>query len=539
MNKIIPLLAVFFLISGCGDQEPKEPAVKRDKGIPAYGDAIIVAVPSDARNLVPILASDSASSNIVDFVFNALIKYNKDIEVVGDLAHSWTVSEDGLIITFFLRKGVKWHDGEPFTARDVLFTYQKLIDPRVATPYSSDFERIKRVEIPDDYTVRVIYKEPLSPALLSWGMPIMPKHLLEKEDLSNTPFSRHPVGTGPYKFKEWITGDRIILEANPAYFDGRPYIDRYICRIIPDQSTSFMELKAGGIDIKDLTPVQYTRQTNTPYFKGNFNKFRYPSFGYSYLAYNLLDPRFQDKRVRQAIGYAIDKKELIDGVLLGMGKIATGPFPPGSWACNPKVEARPYRPEKAKELFAQAGWQDTDGDGWLDKDGKTFAFTILIHQGSESIKKTAEIIQRRLREVGLEAEIRVVEWSTFLNEFVGKKRFETLLLSWSLPRDPDCYDIWHSSKTGEGEFNFISYQDEEVDRLLLKGRRTFDQEKRQKVYYRIHEILAEEEPYTFLFVPDALPIVHARFRGIVPAPAGIGYNFIRWYVPKEEQKYIQ
>lgn len=545
MKKIVPLLAAFFLlgillVTGCGKKEEIGALpVKKEIGEPAYGDAIVVGSIGDARNLIPILASDSASGDIVGLVFNGLVKYNKNIELVEDLAQSWEVSKDGLVVTFFLRKGVRWHDGEPFTSKDVLFTYQKLIDPKVPTPYSGDFERIERIEIPDDYTVRVIYKEPFSPGLSSWGMAIMPKHLLEKEDLNTTQFSRHPIGTGPYKFKEWITGDRIILEANEDYFEGKPYIARYIYRIIPDQATMFLELKSEGIDEAGLTPIQYARQTDTNYFKKNFNKFRYPSFGYTYLGYNLLDPRFKNKRVRQAISYAINKEEIIDGVLLGLGRVGTGPFPPESWAYNPHVKHYPYNPEKAKELLSQAGWEDSDGDGWLDREDRIFEFTILINQGNEARRKTAEIIQRRLREVGIKVKIRVVEWTAFINEFVDKKRFETIILGWSLSRDPDSYDIWHSSKTKEGEFNFISYKNEELDRLLLEGRRTFDRDKRKKIYHRIHEILAEEQPCIFLYVPDALPMVHARFKGIEPAPLGIGYNFIKWYVPKEEQKYTQ
>jgi peptide/nickel transport system substrate-binding protein len=560
---VLTLLIGVISVTGCSKERPEKFTTQREAGEPSrlpaspelqrgessllaqvgggqvYGDAIVVGSIGDARNLVPILSSDSASADIVGLVFNGLVKYNKDIELVGDLAESWKVSEDGLVITFFLRKGVRWHDGEPFTSKDVLFAYQKLIDPEVKTPYSGDFERIEKIEIPDDYTVRVTYKEPFSPGLSSWGMAIMPKHLLEKEDLNNTQFSRHPVGTGPYKLKEWITGDRIILVANHDYFEGRPYIDRYIYRIIPDQATMFLELKSGGIDEAGLAPIQYVRQTNTQYFKGNFNKFRYPSFNYTYLGFNLLDERFKDKRVRQAISYAIDKGEIIDGVLLGLGRVATGPFPPESWAYNPNVKSYPYDPRRAKELLSQAGWRDSDGDGWLDKDGRAFEFIILINQGNDARRKTAEIIQSRLKEVGIKVKVRVVEWTAFINEFVDKKRFEAIILGWSLSRDPDCYDIWHSSKTKEGEFNFISYRNDQVDRLLLEGRGVFDEDQRKKIYHRLHEILAEDQPCVFLYVPDALPIVHARFRGIEPAPLGIGYNFIKWYVPKEEQKYTQ
>lgn len=504
-----------------------------------YGDAIVVASIGDARNLVPILASDSASADICSLIFNGLVKYDKDLKLVGDLAEDWEILEDGLVIIFHLRKGICWHDGKEFSAKDVEFTFNKLIDPNVRTPYSGDFQMIKSLEIIDDYTVKVTYKEPFSPGLSSWGMWIMPQHLLKGEDLNNTSFSRQPVGTGPYRFKRWKTGQLIELEANPDYFEGRPFINRYIYRIIPDQATIFLELQTQGVDYLGLTPIQYARQTDTPFFKTHYRKYKYPAFGYTYLAFNLKDERFKDARVRRAINHAIDKKEVIDGVLLGLGRICTGPFVPESWAYNDKVKPIEYNPEMAKKLLKDAGWEDSDGDGWLDKDGKKFEFTIITNQGNEQRNMTAQIIQRRLDDIGIKVKIKIVEWSAFLSEFIDKRRFEAIILGWGLSRDPDIFDIWHSSKTKEGEFNFIGYKNEEIDRLLVQGRRTFDQEKRREIYHKVHRILYDEDPYIFLYVPDALPIVHARFEGIVPAPAGIGYNFIKWYVPKAKQRYTR
>jgi peptide/nickel transport system substrate-binding protein len=288
----------------------------------------------------------------------------------------------------------------------------------------------------------------------------------------------------------------------------------------------------------NLTPLQYTRQTENNLFRKNFNKYRYLSFSYTYLGYNLKNPLFADKRVRQAIAYAINKDEIIEGVLLGLGKVATGPYKPGTWVYNSNVKTYPYDPKKAKELLAAAGWKDTDGDGILDKDGQPFVFEIITNQGNEIRAKCAEIVQRRLSEIGIKVKIRVLEWAAFVNDFINKRRFDATILGWTIPLDPDIYDVWHSSKTGPQELNFISYKNEEVDRLIEKGRDTFDQKERKKYYDRIQEILAEDQPYTFLYVPDALPIIHARFHGIEPAPLGIGYNFIKWYVPKEEQKLV-
>ncbi|MBP6943516.1 MAG: peptide-binding protein [Candidatus Omnitrophica bacterium] len=503
------------------------------------GDAIVTASIGDASTLIPILASDSSSAEICGLVYNGLIRYDKDLNLEGELAESWEIKDEGLVIIFHLRKGVKWHDGEPFTARDVEFTYLKLIDPNVKTPYSGDFERVKSLEVLDDHTVKVTYKEPFSPGLSSWGMGIMPRHLLEKEDLGSTKYSRNPVGTGPYRFKEWKTGEKIVLTSNPDYYEGRPFINRYIYRIIPDQATTFLELQTQGVDQIGLTPLQYSRQTDTPFFRKNYRKYRYPSFGYTYMGLNLRDAKFSDARVRLALDHAIDKDEIITGVLLGLGRISTGPFPPESWACNKDIKPVPYDPAKAKELLKEAGWEDHDGDGILDKNGQKFRFTIMTNQGNDPRKTASEIIQRRLKDVGIEAEVRIIEWATFLSEFIDKGKFEAVIMGWSLSRDPDCYDIWHSSKTRPGEFNFIGYKNEEVDRLLLEGRREYSQEKRREIYNRINRLIFDDHPYIFLFVPDALPIVHGRFKGIVPAPAGIGYNFIKWYVPKEEQRYTR
>lgn len=285
-----------------------------------------------------------------------------------------------------------------------------------------------------------------------------------------------------------------------------------------------------------LRPLQYLKQTNSKFFNENYVKYKYLSNGYTYLGYNLKRPMFADKRVRQALTYAIDKNEVIEGVLLGLGQIATGPFKPGTWAHKKDVKKYEYSPQKAKALLADAGWRDTDGDGVLDKDGKLFEFEIIINQGNNLRSKTAEIIQQRLKKVGIVVKVRVIEWSSFINNFINKRDFDACILGWGLGIDPDQYSIWHSSKTGEHEFNFISYKNQEVDDILEKARRTFDKEERKKYYYRFQDILADEQPYTFLYVGEALPVVSKRIRGIEAGPAGISYNFDKWWTPKLEHK---
>ncbi len=534
MARRIALCLLLLLLISCGKKE--DIARYDDAGQPAYGDTLITASIGEASNLIPILSTDSASHDVSSYVFNGLVKYDKDLNVTGDLAESWDFSPDKLSITFHLRKNVRWQDGTPFTAHDVMYTYKVTIDPKTPTAYAGDFLLVKNAEVVDDYTFRVTYGKPFAPGLVSWGASILPRHLLEGKDITTSPLARRPIGTGPYKFKEWITADRIVLTANHDYFEGRPYIDRRIMRVIPDSATIFLELKNGGIDMSGLTPLQFVKQTEYAKFFQQFNKFKYLSFSYVYLGYNLRHAFFRDKRVRQAMSYAVNKEEIIEGILMGQGVIATGPYKPDMWAYNPNVKKYPYDPEKAMALLTEAGFQKA-ADGRLYKDGKPFEFTILTNQGNDVRIRCAELIQRRFAALGITVKIRVIEWASFVNEFIDKRNFEAVLLGWTIPNDPDIYDIWHSSKQGPKELNFIGFSNSEVDDLLVKARETFSQEERKTYYWRIQEILAEEQPYTFLFIPNALIAVQKRIKGIEPAPAGIMYNVIKWYIPEGQQRY--
>jgi peptide/nickel transport system substrate-binding protein len=531
---------IVFCISGCKDKPATtvQPVLGEDNK-PAYGDALIEGSIGEPSVLIPMLAGDSSSHEIAGLVFNGLVKYDTDLSIIGDLAESWDISKNGLVITFHLKKGVKWTDGVEFTSDDVMYGYKTIIDEKTPTAYSEDFKQVKKAEVIDRYTFRVTYEKTFAPALSSWAssLVILPKHLLEGKDITKSDLTRNPVGMGPYKLEKWTAGQELRLHSNRDYFEGRPYIDQFIYRIIPDPATMFLELRTGGIDMMGLTPIQYTKQTENDFFRTNFHKYRYPQFAYTYMGFNLKHPFFKDKRVRQAIAYAIDKSEIIDVVLFGLGNPATGPYVPNTWPYNPNVKKYEYDTGKAKHLLKEAGWEDTDGDGILDKDGRPFRFTILTNMGNKLRMNTATIIQWRLAHIGIKVDIKALEWSTFINEFIDKRRFEAVLLGWSIGLDPDQYDIWHSSKTREKEFNFVSYKNPEVDELLEKGRRTFDIGERKKAYFRIQEILSEDLPYIFLYVPDATPIVHARFRGIIPSPIGITYNLPKWYVPKGSQRH--
>ncbi len=515
----------------------------RKSARPIYGDTLIEALLGDIQGLIPNITSDSASHTIGNLIYSGLVKRDENLTLVGDLAESWTISRDCRDFTFRLKKNAKWHDGRPFTADDVVFTYQTMIHPKTPTAYKEDFKAVESIEAVDAHTVHVHYPRPYAKALQSWSTTMLPRHLLAsyvaEGRLREAPQNREsPVGTGPYRFKEWRTGEKVVLTANREYYDAGPYLSRVVYRIIPSQATIFLELKAKGIDSSStLTALQYTRQTDYPAFKKAYQKFRYPSNGYTYFGFNLKDPRFADKRVRQAFAHAISKQDLIEGVRLGLGREATGPYKPGTWVYNPNVKTYPHDLKRARQLLAEAGWREKDADGLLVKDGKPFTFTLMTNQGNDERKKIAELIQASLRELGIGVDIRILEWASFIKEYVKKRRFEAIVLGWGIGLDPDQYELWHSSKTGPDDLNHISYANPEVDELLERGRSSCFDSERKKYYDRLQEILAEDLPIVFLYFPDALPVVASRVYGVVGSPNGIGFNFTEWFVPRSLQRY--
>jgi len=529
------------LLAGCSDgggpATPVKPVNQADMpAVPEFGGSIIEAMLGEPSNLISALATDGASHAVASQIFVSLLKYDKDINLVPYAAESFDVENGGKLLKFKLREDIFWFDGRQLTAEDVEFTYKLMINPETPTAYAANFKVVKDFRLTGKFSFEVEYEEPFAKALVTWAMDILPRHALENEDLLNTKYSREPLGSGPYKLKEWVPGSQLILEANPDFFEGKPYIEQVVYRMIPDLSTQFLELKAGNLDSMDLTPLQYLYQTSGPGWDGSFQKFEYLSFGYTFLGFNFKHPFFKDVRVRKAIDHAIDRREIVKGVLYGLGEAANGPYKPGTWQYNDSIKARTYDLEKARELLAEAGWTDTDGDGLLDKDGVPFEFSIITNQGNTQRIKTGVIIQQRLRDIGIQVDLRTVEWAAFIKEFVDKGRFDAIILGWNILQDPDIYNVWHSSMAVEGGLNFTRYINPELDDLLVRGRSLVVQEERKPIYDEVQRILHDDVPYCFLYVPKSLPIVQARVQNIKAAPAGIAYNSTKWWIPTSLQR---
>jgi peptide/nickel transport system substrate-binding protein len=503
--------------------------------VPSYGDALVDATIGEATNLIPALASDVSSTSITGNIYRGLIKYDENLQLIPDLAESWEISEDQLTITFKLKKNIVWEDGVPFTSADCLFTWQLMSDPQTPTPYGEDFTQIQEALTPDEHTFVVTYKRTLAQALNIWGFSIMPRHLLEGVNLDESPLARRPVGNGPFRMESWEVGQRVTLAASTSYEKGRPPLDNLITLYIPDMSTQMMELRIGNLDMMTLTPDQWEEAQADLQITEAYNFFKYLAFAYTYLGFNNEDPRLSDLRVRRAINYAINKEEIVEGVLLGLGQVANGPFKPDMWANNTNVKPYPYDPAKARALLAEAGWTDINNDGYVEKDGQRFVLTIITNQGNKSREMCALIIQARLKEVGIEVKIRVLEWAAMTKEYLDKHDFEACIMGWTIPLDPDLFDVFNSTKVNHGELNFISYKNPEVDELIDTARFSLDRTVRKAALDRIQEIFYEDVPYVFLYVPDSLLLINKRFVGPRTSPIGVGFNLEEWYVPEALQ----
>jgi peptide/nickel transport system substrate-binding protein len=522
------------MLIGCG--QPKSNAENHfNQSYPAEsGGTLVDAMSGEPSGLIAMMAGESSASAIASNIFNSLLKYDKNLELTGELAQSWDVSSDQKTITFHLKPNLKWADGMPLTSEDVLFTWKTVTDDKTRSPYGADYKLVKKAEAPDSKTFKVSYAQPYAPALDSWsGLHILPKHLLKEQDINNTPFSRNPVGSHYYQLDQWKKGESLSLKRNPNATQGQAKIDHLVSRIIPDRASQFLELMADNIDSMSLNSIQYARIfPSRPDLNAKIAQYKELGNSYTYLGFNLKHKPFDDVRIRQAVNYAIDKQEIIDGVLLGLGLPMASPYKPGTRWSNPKLQPYPYDPQKAIALMKEAGFEDHDHDGILDRDGQPLSFEILTNQNKER-EMSAVLVQRRLKEIGVDVKIRVVEWATFISRFIKTGDFNVVLLGWGLGLEPDQFNIWHSSQQAPGQFNFIGYKNPKVDKLLEAGRLELNPDKRMKIYHEFAEILLEDSPIVYLSAGYSLQGVHKRIKGIdePPPAAGIGHNSYDWFIP--------
>ena len=483
-----------------------------------FASTVQLATSANPSRLNPLLATDSSSSEIAGFLFNGLVKYDKDSStIIGDLASEFYFKND-VTLVFELKKGVKWHDGEEFSAKDAIFTYQTLISPKISSPYSAGFRFVKSVKAIDKHTLEVVYKKPYFKALETWMMGILPEHLLrDEENLMSSKFNSSPIGTGPYKLSRFEYSQNIELVAFDDYFEGRAKIDKISFKVIADPLTRFLMLKSSAIDIGSVEPMAYERQLDEDFFE-KFTAYEEISRSYTYLGFNLREEKFKNPDVRKALSLAIDRQEIVDILFFSHAKVCTGPFLPGTSAFNDQVKAPKQNLQKAKELLEKAGYMKEN----------PFKFEIVTSNSSPIRPYAAQILQYQLKKIGVDATLRVMEWQAFLNMVVFPHKFDAVLLGWGLSPTPDPYMFWHTDSDRQGGFNLVGYDNPKIDKMIEESQGMIDRDKLSKTWREMFKIVTDDNPYLFLYIPNSITAVNKNIKNVEPSLSGIWHNYIKW-----------
>lgn len=476
------------------------------------GGTIIYSDFSDAETLNPILFSDNASDMVCQMIFNALVQLDAQGNVLPDLAERWEVSSDEKTFTYYLRQDVKWQDGEPFTAADVKFTYDMILDEEVNSPRRADFVDLldpANIVVLDDYTIQFTLNRIDAAWLCCKDIyMIIPEHILgdlAPADINTAAFNTAPVGTGPFAFEEWVKDDHIALVKNPDYFEGEPNADHWFYKVVENETVSFSQLQTGEADVSQVTAALWDQANDTE----SLDCTSFPRFAFLFYIYNLdpeVTPLFQDVRTRQALLYALDRQAMVDSIAFGLADVANSVVPPLSWAYNPDNEpVYPYDVAKAQALLDEAGWRDEDGDGVREahgvvsvEDGTPFSFELRTNAGNQEREQAIVAMQQYWAQVGVEAKTATKEWNALLADLMETHQYEVVVIGFNWDVDPDESPMWHSKSYGDG-FNIARYMNPDLDQILDAALQTTDVETRKAYYYQMQHILAEDVPAPIIY----------------------------------------
>ena len=517
--------------------------------VPDVGGTYTEGLAGNPQYINPILCQyNQVDRDLCSLVFNGLTKLNERGEVVPDLAEGWEISDDCLVYTFHLRRDVLWHDGSPFSADDVVFTTEAIQDPHYqGAPYLAELWRSVEIVKVDSHTVEFTLGEPFAPFLDYTTLGILPVHLLAQvpaESLPSDPFNSHPIGTGLFQVEE-INAEHALLQANPDFYGPKPYLNKIEFRFYRNDESVLSAYERGEVQgigralPEDLAQVEAN---------AGLRLFSARLTGYTLIFLNLKDlelPYFQEKLVRQALLYAIDRQKIVDRVLKGQGLVAHSPILPETWAYDNDVVRYEYDLERAKDLLTEAGWRtpihlsaligdtsEEDNEGVREKAGVRLAFTLLTDDDPLHVE-LAEEIALQWEALGVKATPRTIS-SGLVGEFLHPRKFEALLIDLELHGDPDPYPLWHSTQANDEGQNYAGFVDYEVDKLLEEARCTTDSGRRAELYHRFQEIFADEVPSLLLYYPIYTYAVDEEVRGVQLGPLGDPSdrfrNVTEWYI---------
>ncbi len=548
-GKSAALLLLLAMLAGCSREEKTAsgaPARKIDTTTPVQGDWVVQRISTDPDTLNYLTGQDTTGLVIRNILVGQGLLQQNNFNLKFDpcLAESYEVSPDQLTYTFHLRHGVKWHDGVPFTADDVKYTFDRIKDPKVdCAAIRVYFTDIKSCEVLDPYTVRYTASQRYFKTLEVLGTfaSIVPKHVFEKgePDFNKHPFGRAPIGTGPYKFVRWDTGSDIVLERNDDYWGPKPYPKRIVYQLIQEPSVAAQLLKKGEIDVFDgVSPVQWERQLKGSRSMTRCHEIVYPYPAYSYLGFNLRQPIFGDIAVRHAIDLLIPRDEIMKRVAYNKySEKISGYDSPSSVNYNHDVAPTAYDPAQAAQMLDAAGWKNDHGDGIRYKNGQPLEFTLLYPAGGSTAEKVAEMIQESLAKDGIVMKLSRLEFAQLIS-LIDDWKYDAVLTGWSLDLNGDPSQLWSSSESVlKKSSNFIGFSNAAADQLIAAGKLEYDDEKRGAIYRQLHKLIHDQYPVCFLFCPKEIMVVSDRFQDVktfAPRPC---FDVSSWWVPRPLQKF--
>lgn len=515
----------------------------------AMGDWFIDAGPNIAK-LTPLVSTDVYASDIQVRILETLAARDPvTLKFEPHLAKSWQISEDGMTMTFQLREGVTFSDGEPFTADDVVYSFELIMNPKIEAPRArAYYQKIKSVKKTGNHEVVFTFAEPYFQSFtLAGGMEILPKHFMSK--FTPEEINRRPgllMGTGPYRLEDpsnWAPGKPLQLLRNDRYWGEPPAFNRLIYREIDNDLAKLTSFRNGDIDgMFRMQPEPFRELLKDPGTREKTQHYDYPTplAGYRYIGWNQRrsgkPTRFADKRVRLAMTLLTDRERINNEILFGYGRTISGPFVGNSPQADKSIEPWPYDPARAKRLLAEAGYTDRNGDGVLESEaGEKFAFNLIYPSGISNYEQMALFLKDSYARAGIALTPDPLDWSVF-SERLKNREFDVITLGWGSSIEGDLYQMFHSDQIEDGGDNTIGYTNPELDKVIEAARRTVDESKRMKLWQEAHRILHGDQPYTFLMTRNELAFLSGRVKNVQVLPLGLN-DLVEWYVPKGSQKW--
>jgi peptide/nickel transport system substrate-binding protein len=509
------------------------------EGTPVEGGVLRRRLVGEPATLNAVLQSGLPEQQVLQYVSRQLVDFDPLLELVGNLAERWTVSDDGLEYRFFLQRDAVWEDGTPVTSADAVFTIRRIVDAKVPSPvFKPLFESLAVIEAVDPASFRARFRERDAFHAYAFALPLLPAHRFEGQSFLKARDNRAPLANGPYRVAKWKTQESIALERNPRWKGAAGHFDRIVFRIVQENAVAYRALVEGDLDETWIDQPLKERSTADRRFQSCCRVVEFYNLDYNYVGLNNRSPFFSDPRVRRAMTMLLDRPAIVQGLYGGSARIISGPWAPDSPAYDASVTPLPFDPREAGELLDRAGWRDTNGNGTRDRAGREFEFDLLVSAGSNAGRQIDEIFAAELARAGIRARIRPLEWAAF-TERVDSGAYEAATLGWAAADpNPDPYPYWHSSQFPPRGLNGSYYSNPAADRLMEEARRELDAEKRREIYHRLHRVFRDDPPVVFVVNATQKYAFRRRVHGLVTSPLGLfGFSpgpLSWWGTPDDE-----